>query len=135
MRARVLEAFASWLTLRPGCGLPGSQLEQHPLVSAALEGLQSPETFDEAVDALVELIYSAATKGSPDQDSMPLIHRVVPAVSRLSCHSRLSCCRHALLCYMGKLHFAGPLYHDCCLWLVHTMLATSCLAWGGRTSR
>ena len=94
MRARVLEAFASWLTLRPGCGLPGSQLEQHPLVTAALEGLQSPETFDEAVDALVELIYSAASKGSPDRDSMPLIHRVVPAVSHLSCHSCLDCCRH-----------------------------------------
>ena len=114
MRARVLEAFASWLTLRPGCGLPGAQLEQHPLVTAALEGLQSPETFDEAVDALVELIYSAATKASPDRDSMPLIHRVVPAVSRLAFHSCLDGYRHARYVTRGSCNSLDCCYRIAC---------------------
>jgi len=38
------------------------------------------ETFDEAVEALVELIYSTSSRGAPDQDSMALVVRLVPAV-------------------------------------------------------
>lgn len=86
--SRVLEAFSSWLILTPGGGLPGSQLAQHPLVTAALEGLDNPETFDDAVEALVELIYSTSNRGAPDQDSMSLVSRLVPAVSADCCRAR-----------------------------------------------
>ena len=79
-RGRVLGAFAAWLNLTPGAGLPGAQLAQHPLTTAALEGLASLESFDQAADAIVELIYSTSTRGEPDQDSLALVSRLVPAV-------------------------------------------------------
>lgn len=80
MRGRVLEAYAAWLSLTPGAGLPGAQLAEHPLTTAALEGLATPETFDQAVEAMVELIYSTSTRGAPDQGSLALVTRLVPAV-------------------------------------------------------
>ena len=82
-RSRVLEAFAAWLSLTPGAGLPGVQLAEHPLTSAALEGLNNHETFDQAVEAMVELIYSTSSRGAPSQESMALVARLVPAVSHL----------------------------------------------------
>lgn len=81
MRGRILESFAAWLSLTPGAGLPGEQLAEHPLTTAALEGLASQETFDQAVEAMVELIYSTSCRGAPDQGSLKLVSRLVPAVS------------------------------------------------------
>lgn len=56
-------------------------LATHPLVQATLEGLQSNEVFDPAVDAAVELIYCSAARGQPDQRMLPLVNVLVPAVS------------------------------------------------------
>ena len=83
----MLEAFAAWLSLTPGAGLPGSQLADHPLTTAALEGLASNVTFDQAVEAMVELIYSTSSRGAPDKDSLALVSRLVPAVRPMHCLS------------------------------------------------
>lgn len=130
-RSRVLEAFSSWLQLTPGGGLPGSQLAQHPLVTAALEGLDSSDTFNAAVEALVELIYSTSNKGAPDQDSMALVSRLVPVVRPLS----------ALCDPFGCLHIAGP-FASCWDVLLESVLVErhltvifDCMVWGISTCK
>lgn len=48
LREQVLLAFAAWMRL--SYGVPASTLASHPLVAAALAGLDSEDTFDAAVD-------------------------------------------------------------------------------------
>ena len=93
-RVRVLQVFASWLKLTPGGGLPGMQLAQHPLVSAALEGLNATDTFDAAVEVMVELIYSTSSRGAPDEGSMALVARLVPAVRPCFLDKIMICAAH-----------------------------------------
>jgi hypothetical protein len=50
-RSLVLAAFGAWLRMTEGRGLDGG-LAQHPLVAAALAGLEDGSTFDAAVDAV-----------------------------------------------------------------------------------
>jgi len=87
IREQVLEAFGSWLRLSGGTGLPldGAALSQHPLVTAALEGLKSSEMFHAAVDAVCELVWVTVDpeSGALQPSMMPLIQVVVPAVMGL----------------------------------------------------
>jgi transportin-3 len=76
----VLRSFTEWLKLKPGAGLDGAALAQHPLVTAALQGLQSAQTFDASVEALCELIYCTVDSQGPLPGMDPLIQRLVPAV-------------------------------------------------------
>ena len=79
-RAEVLEAFKEWL--RTSTALVRTpEMASQPLVQAALEGLQDPETFDASVDTVVELIYATSAKGSPSPDVLPLVQVLVGAVS------------------------------------------------------
>lgn len=82
----VLHAFAAWLKLSAGAGLDGPALAGHPLTKAAMEGLSSLETFEDASDAVCELIMCTSTRGEPEPQMMPLVQLLVPAVSvKLSC--------------------------------------------------
>ncbi|BDA46876.1 Transportin-3 [Coccomyxa sp. Obi] len=81
--ARVLVAFSEWLKLANPQTLDGAALAQHPLVTAALEGLNSERTFDGAVDAVVELVYVTSSGGQPNETMLPLVARLVPAVMQL----------------------------------------------------
>jgi hypothetical protein len=96
---QVLTAFSEWLKLASVESLDGAQLAEHPLVTAALEGLNKPDTFDGAVDAVVELVYLSSAGEQPVPGMLPLVARVVPAVGR-----------HALerLCIVPFLPFQGP---------------------------
>lgn len=84
--ARVLVAFSEWLKLANPQTLDGAALAQHPLVAAALEGLNTERTFDGAVDAVVELVYVTSSGGQPNKQMLPLVARLVPAV-RLIYHA------------------------------------------------
>ena len=84
MAVRVLMAFSEWLKLTSSRSLDGAALAQHPLVTAALEGLNSERTFDGAVDAVVELVYVSSSGGQPEEKMLPLVARLVPAVRALS---------------------------------------------------
>eukprot|EP00884_Botryococcus_braunii_P017308 jgi/Botrbrau1/4260/Bobra.0044s0053.1 len=84
----VLRSFEEWLKFKPGVGLDGATLAQHPLVAAALQGLQNTATFDAAVDVICELIYSTVDSRGPRPGMDPLIQRLVPAV--LAQHSRFA---------------------------------------------
>ncbi len=81
---RVLVAFSEWLKLASASNLDGAALAQHPLVTAALDGLNSERTLDGAVDAVVELIYVSSSGGQPEDNMLPLVARLVPAVRALS---------------------------------------------------
>lgn len=81
MTGPVLHAFAAWLKLSAGAGLDGSALAGHPLTKAAMEGLTSVDTFEDASDAVCELIMCTSTRGEPEPQMMPLVHLLVPAVS------------------------------------------------------
>ncbi|CAL8471497.1 g11039 [Coccomyxa elongata] len=81
--ARVLVAFSEWLKLANPQTLDGAALAQHPLVTAALEGLNTERTFDGAVDAVVELVYVTSSGGQPNEKMLPLVARLVPAVMQL----------------------------------------------------
>lgn len=83
MAVRVLVAFSEWLKLASSRSLDGAALAQHPLVTAALEGLNSERTFDGAVDAIVELVYVTSSGGQPEEKMLPLVARLVPAVRAL----------------------------------------------------
>lgn len=85
MVARALVAFSEWLKLANPQTLDGAALAQHPLVTAALEGLNIECTFDGAVDAVVELVYVTSSGGQPDDKMLPLVARLVPAVRLTSC--------------------------------------------------
>lgn len=85
MIARVLVAFSEWLKLANPQTLDGAALAQHPLVTAALEGLNNEGTFDGAVDAVVELVYVTSSGGEPTEKMLPLVARLVPAVRSTSC--------------------------------------------------
>ena len=77
----VLHAFAAWLKLSAGAGLDGPALAGHPLTKAAMEGLSSVDTFEDASDAVCELILCTSTRGEPEPQMMPLVQLLVPAVS------------------------------------------------------
>lgn len=82
LREQVLDAFASWLRLSHG--IPASSLASHPLVLAAISGLNSEKLFDAAVNAICELI-RYTVYGSPGglADQMPLVQVLVPQVMGL----------------------------------------------------
>ena len=77
----VLHAFAAWLRLSAGAGLDGAALANHPLTKAAMEGLTSVDTFEDASNAVCELVMCTSTRGEPEQQMMPLVQLLVPAVS------------------------------------------------------
>ena len=86
----MLHAFAAWLKLSAGAGLDGPALANHPLTKAAMEGLRSADTFEDASDAVCELVMCTSSRGEPDQQMMPLVHLLVPAVCfLLSCTLQL----------------------------------------------
>ncbi|KAH9568191.1 hypothetical protein CY35_03G065200 [Sphagnum magellanicum] len=82
LREQVLLAFAAWMRL--SYGVPASTLASHPLVAAALAGLDSEDTFDAAVDAVTELI-RYTVNGSPVDLAahMPLVQVLVPRIMAL----------------------------------------------------
>ena len=81
-RGQVLHAFAAWLKLTAGGqGLDGSALATHPLTQAAMEGLTSADTFEDASDAVCELVLCTSSRGQPEPQMMPLVQLLVPAVS------------------------------------------------------
>ncbi|CAM6084292.1 unnamed protein product [Calypogeia fissa] len=82
LREQVLRAFASWL--RVSEGIPASTLATHPLVAASLQGLDSEETFDAAVDAITELIRYTVS-GNPGElaANMSLVQVIVPRIMAL----------------------------------------------------
>lgn len=85
-REQTLEALAAWLKLCAGEGLSGAALLQSPLITAALEGLQSPSTsgvFFSSVDAVIELIYCTSKGGVPREDMGSLVQAIVPSVMSL----------------------------------------------------
>lgn len=81
VHGRVLSAFAAWLKLSAGAGLDGPALASHPLTKAAMEGLKSVDTFEDASDAVCELVLCTASRGEPEPQMMPLVQLLVPAVS------------------------------------------------------
>lgn len=81
MTGPVLHAFAAWLKLSAGAGLDGPALAGHPLTKAAMEGLTSIDTFEDASDAVCELVMCTSTRGEPEPQMMPLVQLLVPAVS------------------------------------------------------
>ena len=83
---KILVAFSEWLKLGDAATLQGANLAQHPLVMAALDGLASEATFDEAVDATVELVYRTSPGGQPEPRMLPLVSLIVPSVSQLPYH-------------------------------------------------
>jgi len=89
-KRQVLEAFASWSRLSGGVGMDGAWLSQHPLVQAALQGLESTECFDAAVDAVCELVWTCvsgqAGNGMPPQilpHMLPLVQVITTKVFSL----------------------------------------------------
>eukprot|EP01018_Ginkgo_biloba_P002740 Gb_11037 [translate_table: standard] len=82
LREQVLDAFSSWLRLSHG--IPASTLASHPLVLAAISGLNSEQLFDAAVNAICELIRYTVS-GSPGglAAQMPLVQVLVPQVMGL----------------------------------------------------
>lgn len=83
VRGQVLHAFAAWLKLSAGAGLDGPALADHPLTKAAMEGLKSTDTFEDASDAVCELVLCTSSRGSPEPQMMPLVQLLVPAVMAL----------------------------------------------------
>ncbi|DBA80940.1 TPA: hypothetical protein ACH3X2_007160 [Trebouxia sp. C0005] len=83
VRGQVLHAFAAWLKLSAGAGLDGPALASHPLTKAAMEGLKSTDTFEDASDAVCELVLCTSSRGSPEPQMMPLVQLLVPAVMAL----------------------------------------------------
>lgn len=81
VQGRVLSAFAAWLRLSAGAGLDGPALASHPLTKAAMEGLKSLDTFEDASEAVCELVMCTASRGQPEPQMMPLVALLVPAVS------------------------------------------------------
>ncbi|KAG2500508.1 hypothetical protein HYH03_001285 [Edaphochlamys debaryana] len=143
VRTQVLEALGSWLKLNEGRPLPSiaaaaasggaaaasaedaaATLARHPLVAAALEGLQhSGETFHAAVDAICEVIWTtvdfsslasqpsdAASPGGPGASgggppalaaaALPLVQAIVPAIMGL--RSRFSVAARRREAEMGR---------------------------------
>lgn len=76
----MLHAFAAWLKLSAGARLDGPALTSHPLTKAAMEGLKSTDTFEDASDAVCELVLCTSSRGSPEAQMMPLVQLLVPAV-------------------------------------------------------
>ncbi|GBG59060.1 hypothetical protein CBR_g24406 [Chara braunii] len=83
VRNQVLGAFAAWLRLSTSS--QATILANHPLVTAALDGLDSSETFDQAVDAVCELIKLTVSGSEPTKmaEYMPLVQVLVPRVMAL----------------------------------------------------
>lgn len=86
---RVLKAFSEWLKLGNPRSMDGGAMAEHPLVTAALEGLGCPAEFDGAVDAVIELVYLSSSGGQPEEHMLPLVARVVPAVIATHAHGSL----------------------------------------------
>jgi len=87
VRGQVLQAFAAWLKLSAGAGLDGPALASHPLTKAAMEGLKSADTFEDASDAVCELVLCTSSRGEPEPQMMPLVQLLVPAVRYLTCQT------------------------------------------------
>ncbi|KAF5195980.1 Transportin mos14 [Thalictrum thalictroides] len=84
-KEQVLEAFASWIRLRPG--IPSSTLACHPLVLNALSSLSSELLSEASVNVISELIHYTTAKSSGGLSAqMPLIQLLVPHVMRLTGH-------------------------------------------------
>jgi len=91
LHREVLGAFGSWMRLGGGAGMDGAALCQHPLVAAALAGLESTEHFEAAVDAVCELVWctvgpQVASDGGAAQPlphMMPLVQLLVAKVFAL----------------------------------------------------
>lgn len=93
VKPSVCRAFASWLrlTVEP---FP-AEAAQH-LVHMVLEGLASKDTFDSAVDAVVEIIYRTAMWQDRQQLSPEwgaIVRAVLHVVGQMSCtlHVRVWC--------------------------------------------
>lgn len=81
-KEQVLEAFASWIRLRPG--IPSPSLASHPLVHCALSSLTSELLSEASVNVISELIhYTAAGSSGGLSAQMPLIQLIVPQVMSL----------------------------------------------------
>ncbi|XP_058071597.1 transportin MOS14 [Magnolia sinica] len=79
---QVLEAFASWLRLCQG--IPASTLASHPLVFAALSGLNSEQLLEASVNVVSELIhYTVSERSGGLSMQMPLVQVLVPRVMGL----------------------------------------------------
>ncbi|KAF9624704.1 hypothetical protein IFM89_012997 [Coptis chinensis] len=82
LKEQVLEAFASWIRLRPG--IPSSSLSCHPLVLTAISSLSSELLSEASVNVISELIhYTAAGSSGGLSAQMPLIQLLVPQVMSL----------------------------------------------------
>eukprot|EP00965_Chrysotila_dentata_P049525 1641788-Pleurochrysis_carterae.AAC.1 len=71
---RTLRTLASWLR---HASLPPSPLLSSPLLPFAFAATASPELFDAAADALVELVHYAHNGNAPEQ----LVGAVLPEVA------------------------------------------------------
>ncbi|XP_047316788.1 transportin MOS14 [Impatiens glandulifera] len=82
LKEQVLEAFASWLRLRPR--IPTAVLVSHPLVLTALSSLNSDILSEASVNVISELIhYTSSKRSSCISEQMPLIQVIVPQVMNL----------------------------------------------------
>ncbi|XXG68407.1 hypothetical protein AAC387_Pa06g1499 [Persea americana] len=85
LKEQVLEAFASWIRLSHG--IPAPTLASHPLVLAALSGLNSDQLLEAAVNVVSELIhYTVAERSGGLSAQMPLVQVLVPHVMGLKEH-------------------------------------------------
>ncbi|KAL5722448.1 Transportin mos14 [Ranunculus cassubicifolius] len=81
-KEQVLEAFASWIRLRPG--IPSSELACHPLVHEALSSLSSELLSEASVNVISELIHYTSSGSSGGLSAqLPLIQLLVPQVMSL----------------------------------------------------
>ena len=104
VRGQVLHAFAAWLKLSAGAGLDGPALASHPLTIAAMEGLKSTDTFEDASDAVCELVLCTSSRGSPEPQMMPLVQLLVPAVRMQQLSSAP---QHLSACLMSHMLYAS----------------------------
>lgn len=77
----VLAALAQWLSLTRARGVSCETLQTHPLIRKALDSLGNPAVFDDAVDAVDELIWCTVDRKASFPrirgEMMPLIQELV----------------------------------------------------------
>jgi len=86
MREHLLVAYGAWIRLSAdrGCpGLDGTALVEHPLTAVAVSGLAEPDTFEAAVNALIELLWCTSQEGRPRESMLPLAMLVVRKAAEL----------------------------------------------------
>lgn len=80
----VLAALAQWLSLTRARGVSCETLQTHPLIRKALDSLGNPAVFDDAVDAVDELIWCTVDRKASFPrirgEMMPLIQVCVCGV-------------------------------------------------------